>query len=78
VEVDGDAEAATYGRVLVALTDGLLQVVDKNGKLLETYTLKAGKSLWLGVDPPGQMHADVNPGTKPVEVIVVQLKNDRR
>ena len=67
-----------HGRVLVALTDGQLQVVDKNGKLLDTYNLKAGKSLWLGVDPPGQMHADVNPGTKPVEVIVVQLKNDRR
>lgn len=67
-----------HGRVLVALTDGQLQVVDKNGKLLDTYNLKAGKSLWLGVDPPGQMHADVNPGTKPIEVIVVQLKNDRR
>jgi quercetin dioxygenase-like cupin family protein len=66
-----------HGRVLVALTDGQLQVVDKNGRVLETYNLKAGKSLWLGVDPPGQMHADVNPGTKPVEVIVVQLKNDR-
>lgn len=67
-----------HGRVLVALTDGQLQVVDKNGKQLDSYNLKAGKSLWLGVDPPGQMHADVNPGTKPVEVIVVQLKNDRR
>ena len=67
-----------HGRVLVALTDGQLQVVDRNGKQLDSYTLKAGKSLWLGVDPPGQMHADVNPGTKPVEVIVVQLKNDRR
>jgi len=67
-----------HGRVLVALTDGQLQVVDKGGKTLDTYNLQAGKSLWLGVDPPGQMHADVNPGTKPVEVIVVQLKNDRR
>ena len=67
-----------HGRVLVALTDGQLQVVDKNGKRLDTYNLKAGKSLWLSVDPPGQMHADVNPGTKPIEVIVVQLKNDRR
>ena len=67
-----------HGRVLVALTDGQLQVVDKSGKRLGTYDLKAGKSLWLGIDPPGQMHADVNPGTKPVEVIVVQLKNERR
>ena len=66
-----------HGRVLVALTDGQLKVVDSTGKTLDTYNLKAGKALWLGVDPPGQMHADVNPGTKPVEVVVVQLKKDR-
>lgn len=66
-----------HGRALVALTDGVLQVQDKNGKVLETYNLTAGKAMWLGKDPPGQMHADVNPGTKPVEVIVVQLQQDR-
>lgn len=65
-----------HGRVLVALTDGQLKVVDGAGKTLDTYNLKAGKALWLGIDPPGQMHADVNPGTKPVEVVVVQLKRD--
>jgi quercetin dioxygenase-like cupin family protein len=67
-----------HGRALVALTDGQLKVVDKNGKVLDTYNLKAGKAMWLGVDPPGQMHADVNDGTTPIEVIVVQLKNDRK
>jgi quercetin dioxygenase-like cupin family protein len=66
-----------HGRALVALTDGVLQVQDKTGKVLETYNLKAGKAMWLGKDPPGQMHADVNPGTKPVQVIVVQLKQDK-
>ena len=66
-----------HGRALVALTDGVLQVQDKNGKVLETYNLKAGKAMWLGKDPPGQMHADVNPGTKPLEVIVVQLQQDK-
>ena len=66
-----------HGRALVALTNGRLRVVDGKGKVLDTYQLKAGTAMWLGVDPPGQMHADVNDGTKPVEVIVVQLKNDR-
>ena len=65
-----------HGRALVALTDGQLQVVDKNGKVLDTYNLKAGKAMWLSKDPAGQMHADVNPGTKPIEVMVVQLQQD--
>ena len=65
-----------HGRALVALTDGDLQVTDKNGKVLDTYHLKAGKAMWLSKDPPGQMHADVNPGKSPIEVIVVQLQQD--
>ena len=66
-----------HGRALIALTDGVLKVVDGNGKTLDTYTWQAGKAYWLGVDPPGQMHADVNESDKPVEVIVVELKKDR-
>jgi hypothetical protein len=66
-----------HGRALIALNDGRLRVVDKDGKVLDTYILKAGTARWLTADPPGQTHADVNDGTKPVEVIVVQLKNDR-
>ncbi len=65
-----------HGRALVALTDGQLKVKDKNGKVLDTYNLKAGKAIWLGVDPPGQMHTDANDGNKPIDVIVVQLKQD--
>lgn len=65
-----------HGRALVALTDGDLQVTDKSGKVLDTYHLKAGKAMWLSKDPPGQMHADVNPGKTPIEVIVVQLQQD--
>jgi hypothetical protein len=67
-----------HGRALVALNDGQLNVVDKNGKRLDTYKLTKGTAMWLGADPPGQMHADVNDGTQPVEVIVVELKNDKK
>lgn len=66
-----------HGRALVSLNGGQLKVEDKNGKVLDTYNLTAGKAIWLGKDPAGQMHADVNDGTKPVEVIVVQLKQDK-
>jgi quercetin dioxygenase-like cupin family protein len=65
-----------HGRALVSLNGGELQVIDGNKKVLDTYKLTAGKAMWLGADPPGQTHADVNPGKTPVEVIVVQLQQD--
>ena len=66
-----------HGRALIALTDGVLDVVDEKGKRLDTYNWTKGKAYRLGVDPPGQQHADVNNSDKPVEVIVVELKNDK-
>lgn len=66
-----------HGRALIALTDGQLKVVDQNGKRTNTYNWEKGKAYWLGVDPPGQMHADVNDTSQPIEVIVVELKKDR-
>jgi hypothetical protein len=66
-----------HGRALVSLNGGVLNVVDGNGKVLDVYKLEAGKAMWLDADKPGTQHADVNPGTQPVEVVVVQLKNDK-
>lgn len=65
-----------HGRALIALTDGQLRVVDQKGTTINTYDWKAGRAYWLGVDPPGQTHADVNDTDKPIEVIVVQLRKD--
>ena len=66
-----------HGRALVSLNGGTLNVVDGNGKVMDVYKLEAGKAMWLEADKAGTQHADVNPGTQPVEVIVVQLKNDK-
>lgn len=66
-----------HGRALIALTNGSLNVVDGNGKVMDTYKLEAGKAMWLDADKAGTQHGDVNPGKDPVEVIVVQLKNDK-
>ena len=66
-----------HGRALISLNGGVLNVVDANGKVLDVYKLQAGTAMWLDADKPGTQHADVNPGTEPVEVIVVQLKNDK-
>jgi hypothetical protein len=66
-----------HGRALIALTDGQLKVVDKDGKVVNTYNWERGKAYWLDADPPGQTHADVNDTATPIEVIVVELKRDR-
>lgn len=66
-----------HGRALIALVGGQLSVVDQNGKTIDTYNWESGKAYWLGVDPPGQLHADVNQTAQAIEVIVVELKNDR-
>jgi beta-alanine degradation protein BauB len=66
-----------HGRALIALTDGPLDVTDANGRTLTTYKWEKGKAYWLGADPPGETHADVNRLDRPIEVIVVELKNDR-
>lgn len=66
-----------HGRALISLNGGTLNVVDGAGKVLDVYKLEAGKAMWLDADKAGTQHADVNPGTTPVEVIVVQLKNDK-
>jgi hypothetical protein len=66
-----------HGRALVALTDGVLDVVDPAGKRIDQYHWQAGKAYWLDKDPPNTTHADVNNSGKVIEVIVVELKNDR-
>jgi hypothetical protein len=66
-----------YGRAIIALVGGQLSVVDDNGKELDTYDWETGKAYWLGPDPPGEMHADVNRSGHPIEVIVVELQKDR-
>jgi len=66
-----------HGRALIALSGGPLDAVDANGKVLTKYNWERGKAYWLDADPAGQTHADVNATSKPIEVIVVELKNDR-
>lgn len=66
-----------HGRAIIALVGGQLTLVGKDGKVIHRYDWETGKAYWLGVDPPGQMHADVNNTSKPIEVIVVELKQDR-
>ena len=66
-----------HGRALIALKTGNIDVVDANGKTLDTYKWEAGKAYWLDADKPGTQHGDMNRGKESMEVIVVELKNDK-
>ena len=62
-----------HGRTLIALAGGTMKIVQANGSS-KNVVWETGKAYWLDADPPGQTHADVNETSKPIEVIVVELK----
>lgn len=65
-----------HGRVIIALTGGTMKIVEQSGAA-ETHEWQTGKAYWLPKNPANQMHADVNAGDKPIEVMVVELKHDQ-
>ncbi len=62
-----------HPRALIALKGGTLDIVQKSGES-ERVVWESGKAYWLTEDKPGTTHADVNNGTEPMEVIVVELQ----
>ena len=65
-----------HGRTIVTLKGGTLDVVDPKGVTKEKMVWETGKAYWLDADAPNTQHGDMNKGTEPMEVIVVELKND--
>lgn len=65
-----------HGRTIVALKGGTLDIVDGKGATTKQEKWESGKAYWLDADPPGTQHGDLNKGKEPMEVIVVELKND--
>ena len=63
-----------FGRTIVALKGGTLDVVDGKGETMQKMTWETGKAYWLDKDPAGQMHGDMNRGTETMEVIVVEMR----
>jgi beta-alanine degradation protein BauB len=61
-----------FGRTIVALKGGTLDVVNEKGETLKQMTWETGRAYWLDADPPGELHGDMNRGTEPIEVIVVE------
>jgi hypothetical protein len=64
-----------HPRVLVALTDGTMDIVNSDGTQ-DVHVWKQNHAYWLPAMPPGAMHSDVNAGTSPLEVLVVELEKE--
>jgi hypothetical protein len=62
-----------HGRVIVPIVGGTMKIVTQGGAS-ETHQWDTGKAYWLPANAPNELHADVNAGTKPIEVMVVELK----
>ncbi len=65
-----------HPRVIIALTGGTMKIVEQNGAS-EAHVWETGNAYWLPANPPNTMHADVNTGQKPIEVMVVELKHEK-
>ncbi|HUJ31333.1 MAG TPA: hypothetical protein VLY23_08645 [Candidatus Acidoferrum sp.] len=65
-----------HPRVIIALNGGTMRIVEQNGPT-ETHVWETGKAYWLPANPPNTVHADVNAGDKPIEVMVVELKHEK-
>jgi hypothetical protein len=65
-----------HPRVIIALSGGTMKIVEQGGKS-EEHVWETGKAYWLPANPPDTMHADVNAGDKPIEVMVVELQHEK-
>ena len=63
-----------HARVIVALTGGTMKIVYEDGTS-ETHNWETGKAYWLPTSEGLKRHADMNTGSKPIEVMVIELKN---
>jgi hypothetical protein len=66
-----------HPRVIIALSGGTMKVVEQNGPT-EQHVWETGSAYWLPANPPNTLHADVNGGDKPIEVMVVELKHEKQ
>ena len=65
-----------HPRVIIPLAGGTMKIVEQDGKS-EEHVWEAGKAYRLPANPPNTMHADVNAGEKPIEVMVVELEKEK-
>ncbi len=62
-----------HPRVIIALQGGTMKIAEQTGPS-EVEHWETGKAYWLPANPPGTMHQDINIGSKPIVVMVVELQ----
>jgi hypothetical protein len=65
-----------HGRVIIPLRGGTMKIVEQTGGS-EAHVWETGKAYWLPRNAPNTMHADVNAGDQPIEVMVIELKKNK-
>lgn len=61
-------------RVVVGLKGGELQRIEETGEMSKLI-FETGKAYWLGPDPQGMLHGDINLSDESIEVMVIEIKN---
>jgi quercetin dioxygenase-like cupin family protein len=62
-----------HPRVIIPLTGGTMKVVYEDGSS-EMHDWQTGKAYWLPASEGKKRHADVNTGSGPIEVMVVEVR----
>ena len=65
-----------HPRVIIALHGGTMKILEETGNS-EVHEWQTGKAYWLDANAPGTRHQDINVGDKPIEVMVVELENEK-
>jgi quercetin dioxygenase-like cupin family protein len=65
-----------HPRVIVALRGGTIRIVEEGG-VAEPHHWETGKAYWLPANSANRLHADLNAGERPIEVMVVELKHEK-
>jgi beta-alanine degradation protein BauB len=65
-----------HPRVIIPPRGGTMKLVPSTGAV-EVHNREEGKAYWLPANPPNTTHADVNGGTDPIEVMVVELEKEK-
>jgi beta-alanine degradation protein BauB len=65
-----------HPRVIIALRGGTMKILEDTGKS-EVHEWQTGKAYWLDANTPGTRHQDINVGNAPIEVMVVELQNEK-